>query len=189
MILRGVVMPTWADTPIPNVTAVVESSPNGSTWTQVGAAQVSGSGIFFQTVTANSPVFYRYRWTGDGTFAGSTSGALQITPVTVQPTSISIRTNATTTSIGKTPILSGSITPNGIVGKVIVVYVRKPGKSYWTYSSNRVAYSRYGVPSWQYKYYFKSGMAKGVYTYKAAIPAYTGYLPSVSPTTVAIRVR
>jgi Tol biopolymer transport system component len=104
-------------------------------------------------------------------------------------TSISIKTNATSTKIGKTPILSGSITPNDIIGKIIVVYVKKPGKSYWPYSSNRVAYSLYGNAAWQYKYFFKRGMAKGVYTYKAAIPAYPGYAPAVSPTTVSIRVK
>jgi hypothetical protein len=104
-------------------------------------------------------------------------------------TSITIKTNATSTKIGKTPILSGSITPNDIIGKIIVVYVKKPGKSYWSYSSNRVAYSLYGNAAWQYKYFFKRGMAKGVYTYKAAIPAYPGYAPAVSPTTVSIRVK
>jgi hypothetical protein len=70
-----------------------------------------------------------------------------------------------------------------------VVYVKKPGKSYWTYSSNRVAYSLYGNAAWQYKYFFKKGMAKGVYTYKAAIPPYAGFAPSASPTSVSIRVK
>jgi hypothetical protein len=114
---------------------------------------------------------------------------VSLTPPIPALTSITIKTNATTTSIGKTPILSGAITPNGIIGKIIVVYVKKPGKTYWTYSSNRVAYSLYGNAAWQYKYFFKKGMAKGTYTYKAAIPAYPGYLASVSPTTVSIRVK
>jgi hypothetical protein len=105
------------------------------------------------------------------------------------PTTITIKTSATSTTIGKTPILSGAITTNGIIGKVIVVYVKKPGKSYWTYSSNRVAYSLYGKAAWQYKYFFKKGMAKGVYTYKAAIPPYAGFAPSASPTSVSIRVK
>jgi hypothetical protein len=112
-----------------------------------------------------------------------------IVPTGPAPTSITIQTSATSTSIGKTPILSGTVSPAGLIGKVIVVYVKKPGKSYWTYSSNRVVYSRYGVPSWQYKYFFKKGMAKGVYTYKAVVPAYAGFAPSTSPTTVSIRVK
>jgi hypothetical protein len=108
----------------------------------------------------------------------------------IAATSITIKTNATASRIGGIPILSGSVSPNsGLVGKIIVVYVKKAGKSYWTYSSNRVVYSLYGNAVWQYKYYFKRGMAKGVYTYKAFVPAYPGYLPSTSPTTVSVRVK
>jgi hypothetical protein len=108
----------------------------------------------------------------------------------IAATSITIKTNATASRIGGIPILSGSVSPNsGLVGKIIVVYVKKAGKSYWTYSSNRVVYSLYGNAVWQYKYYFKKGMAKGVYAYKAFIPAYPGYLPSTSPTTVSVRVK
>jgi hypothetical protein len=105
------------------------------------------------------------------------------------PTSITIKTNATTSKIGGIPILSGVVSPAGLVGKIIVVYVKKPNKSYWTYSSNRVVYDRYGVPSWQYKYYFKKGMAKGVYTYKAFVPEYADYITSTSPMTVAVKVK
>jgi hypothetical protein len=105
------------------------------------------------------------------------------------PTAISIKTNATTSKIGGVPILSGLVTPSGLVGKNIVVYVKKAGKSYWTYSSNRTVYSRYGIPSWQYKYYFKRGMNKGLYTYKAFVPAWPGYQASTSPTTVSVRVK
>jgi hypothetical protein len=45
------------------------------------------------------------------------------------------------------------------------------------------------VPSWQYKYYFKKGMAKGVYAYKAFVPTYPGFIASTSPNTVSITVR
>ncbi|HEX9092866.1 MAG TPA: hypothetical protein VF902_02680, partial [Coriobacteriia bacterium] len=83
---------------------------------------------------------------------------------------ITIRTNATSARIGGIPILSGEVSPAGLVGRIVVVYVKKPGKTYWSYSSNRVVYSRYGVASWQYKYYFKPGMARGYYYYKAAVP-------------------
>jgi uncharacterized repeat protein (TIGR02543 family) len=138
----------------------------------------NGSGTAFTSATlvpANVTVYAQ--WT------------LDYVPPTEQSTSITIQTSATSTSIGKTPILSGTVSPVGLIGKVIVVYVKKPGKSYWTYSSNRVVYSRYGVPAWQYKYFFKKGMAKGVYTYKAVVPAYAGFATSTSPTTVSIRVK
>jgi hypothetical protein len=115
--------------------------------------------------------------------------AVSPSPAWQTPTSISINTNATSTNIGRTPILSGTVSARELYGCIIVVYVKKPGKSYWTYSSNRVVYDRYQVPSWQYKYYFKRGMAKGVYTFKASVPTYPGYPGSVSPNTVSIRLR
>jgi len=88
-----------------------------------------------------------------------------------QATSITIRSTATTTYIGKAPILSGAVTPNAMQGVNIVVYVKKPGKAYWTYSSNRTAYALNGATAWYYKYTFKKGMTKGVYYFKAVAPA------------------
>jgi hypothetical protein len=87
------------------------------------------------------------------------------------PTSITIRTSATATSIGKTPILSGSVSPSAMRGVNIVVYVKKPGKRFWTYSSNRTAYALRDGTAWQYKYYFKRGMTKGIYYFKGSAPA------------------
>ena len=61
------------------------------------------------------------------------------------PTSITIRTAATSTTIGKTVPLSGAVTPIAMIGVNIVVYVMKPGKTYWTYSSNRTVYNLGGT--------------------------------------------
>ena len=108
--------------------------------------------------------------------------------VTAQPTSITIRTNAATTRIGGIPILSGVVSPSSLIGKNIRVYVKKPGKTYWSYSSTRTVYSRYGVPSWQYKYYFRRGMVRGVYAFKAVVPAWPGFSTKTSPI-VSIRLR
>jgi hypothetical protein len=103
--------------------------------------------------------------------------------------SVTIKTSATSARIGQTPILSGVLTPTACIGRNMTALVMKPGKTYWTYSSNRTVYSRYGVPSWQYKYYFKRGMTKGTYKFKAILPAGPGYASSVSPTTVAIKLQ
>jgi hypothetical protein len=107
----------------------------------------------------------------------------------VAPTSVTIKTNATTTRIGGVPILSGAVTTTGLIGKNMVVYVMKPGSRRWTYSSNRTVYSLGGAAAWQYKYTFKKGMKKGVYVFKAVVPAMAGFLASTSPTTVSIRLR
>ena len=122
---------------------------------------------------------------GPGDIAGV--HAIYPTPP-AKATSISIKTTATTTAIGKTPILSGAAAPNGCIGENMVVYVMKPGSSRWTYSSNRTVYALDGGAAWQYKYTFKKGMTKGVYKFKAVMPAWPGYLTSTSPTTVSIKL-
>ena len=105
------------------------------------------------------------------------------------PTSITIRTNATTARIGNIPILSGSVTPTSTIGENIVVWVKKPGKTYWSYSSNRTVYNRYGTAAWLYKYYFRPGMVRGIYTFKSTVSATAGFATSTSPGTVSIRLR
>jgi hypothetical protein len=61
------------------------------------------------------------------------------------------------------------VTPGASIGTNVVVYVRKPGRAYYSYSSNRTVYSLSGGAAWQYKYYFKRGMPKGVYSFKAVV--------------------
>jgi photosystem II stability/assembly factor-like uncharacterized protein len=111
----------------------------------------------------------------------------------VQATTITIKSSAYSTNIGKTPTLSGVVTPTGIVGTNIVVYVMKAGSSRWTYSSNRTAYAAGGGAAWLYKYYFKKGMARGTYRFKAVAPApgfasSAGFLTSTSKT-ILVTVR
>jgi hypothetical protein len=43
------------------------------------------------------------------------------------------------------PILFGDVSHAGLGGRIIVVLARRPGKAHWSYSSNRTAYSLYGV--------------------------------------------
>jgi hypothetical protein len=124
---------------------------------------------------------------GDGEVKEETN--LVLVPLAKLPTSITIKTAATTTTRGKTVTLSGAVTPLGMIGTNIVVYVKKPGSSRWTYSSNRTTYALGGAAAWQYKYYFKPAMAKGTYTYKAVVPDSSTFIGSTSPTTVSIRLR
>ena len=81
-----------------------------------------------------------------------------------------------------------------MIGVNMVVYVMKPGKTYWTYSSNRTVYTFAGSPaSWLYPYYFKPGMARGYYKFKAVAPA-PGFASSAgfgtsTSSIITIRVR
>jgi hypothetical protein len=119
---------------------------------------------------------------------GVDAGVVYSLPLLI-PTSVTIATNKTSSAIGGVPILSGVVSPPELVGKNVMVMVKKPGKSYWSYSSWRTVYSRYGVPSWQYKYFFKKGMTKGAYNYYAIVPNWPGYQTSRTPSQVSIRLR
>ena len=121
----------------------------------VDGASVGAVGSYtFTNVTANHTISVSFAITGP------------------TPTSITIRSWASATYIGRTVRLAGVVTPETMIGRNIVVYVMKPGKTYWTYSSNRTVYTYAGSPaSWMYPYYFKPGMLRGYYKFKARCPA------------------
>jgi hypothetical protein len=121
--------------------------------------------------------------------SGLNAGASYVfDPAVAASTAVTIKTTATSARIGGAPILSGRVTPAGLTGKNLVVYVKKPGKRYWSYSSNRTVYSLLGYGAWYYKYTFKKGMTKGLYYYKATVPATDDFITSTSPT-ISIRLR
>ena len=127
-----------------------------------------------------------------GTDASGTAGnsaVLDELSLTRPQATITIRTSTTATYIGRTAVLSGSVTPTATIGSVIIVYVQKPGTGRWSYSSNRVVYALGDGAAWLYKYYFKPGMTKGIYNFRAEVPALPGYLGAASPTTVSVRLR
>jgi len=90
--------------------------------------------------------------------------------ITAERTSITINTDATWFRQGSTAILSGVVTPSSTVGRIVVVYVQKPGSARWSYSSNRGIYASGGRACWQYKYHFTSRMKRGTYRFKASLP-------------------
>jgi photosystem II stability/assembly factor-like uncharacterized protein len=190
------------DAPAPHNT-ILATANGGATWTAQSSGLVFGNEltyVAFASATDGWAVGY-YSGYGDGDadsgigliVATTGGGAHWTLQKGTLPTSITIKTSAATTYIGKTPILSGAVTPNAMIGVNIVVYVQKPGKSYWTYSSNRTVYALGIGAAWQYKYYFKPGMTKGLYRFKAVAPApgfasSDGFATSESAT-IVIRVR
>lgn len=111
-----------------------------------------------------------------------------LTGSVVVPSAITIKSNVGTTYIGKVATLSGAVSPVDLIGTNIVVYVMKPGKTYWTYSSNRTAYALGFGGAWQYKYTFKRGMTKGLYRFRAVVPPRAGFLTSTS-STLSVRLK
>jgi hypothetical protein len=101
-----------------------------------------------------------------------------------QPTSLTIATSATSVTRGRQFILSGLMTPTpGTVGLMIHVDVKKPGRGYYSYSSNRLVYAGVGGrASWQYKYNSLSSQVRGTYVFKAVWGGNDSYLPCESGT-------
>jgi hypothetical protein len=94
-----------------------------------------------------------------------------------------------TSRIGRSVVLEGEVAPSALVGRTIVVYVKKPGSSRWTRSSTRTVRFAHEGPEWEYRYTFKRGMRKGVYRFKAVVPARSGFTRSATSRYVSVRLR
>jgi hypothetical protein len=81
---------------------------------------------------------------------------------------------------GKPFILSGNVWPTTWVGQTIRVEVKKPGKTYWSYSSYRTVYGQGPFACWWYRYTPVTGMTPGYYYFRAVMPSREGYPPQFS---------
>jgi hypothetical protein len=97
---------------------------------------------------------------------GATAAAGSVKASAKTAAAVSIKASVKTAKIGKAVTLSGAVTA-GAIGKNVIIYVKKPGKKYWTYASTRHSYKLRSSARWQYRYTFKKGMAKGTYQFKA----------------------
>ncbi|HEX9093627.1 MAG TPA: ThuA domain-containing protein [Coriobacteriia bacterium] len=112
------------------------------------------------------------RWAGtppttaDMSKSPLTGSAYSLDPT---PRTVTIRTSATSVSRPRPFVLSGELA-SGVVGDPVVVYVKKPGKAYWTYSSKRLCYAlASGGASWWYRYVpIARTSPAGTYYFKAA---------------------
>jgi hypothetical protein len=131
----------------------------------VDGSQVSGVGSYtFTNVTANHTI--------SATFALNEGSAASLT----------IATSAASVTRGRQFTLSGLMTPTpGTVGLGVHVEVKKPGKSYYSYSSNRIVYAGVGgKASWQYKYNTLKTQAKGTYMFRVVFDGNTSLRPFTS---------
>jgi hypothetical protein len=155
----------------------------------VGTTLADTNGNFSFMLSPATTKSYRVKWLRCGDSAADMlSGYVTITvtgvvapPSVGGPSTITISTNRTSVTIGGVATLSGFITPSpAMVGQIMHVDVKKPGRSYWTYSSNRgVLLNPSGQAAWSYKYLFKTGMTKGTYAFRAVYDA-GAYDPSQS---------
>jgi hypothetical protein len=97
-----------------------------------------------------------------------------------------IKASAGHSHIGRRVTLSGTIAPTAAIGKPYVVWVQKPGSSAWIRYHSHNVYSSGGAAAWRCVYSFKKGMRKGVYRFKAQLPAFSWWLGT---TTGSVSVR
>jgi hypothetical protein len=169
----------------------------------VGAASTVGPSAFRQiSTTAVSPsgavrAIVTVRLAG-GTTAVSTTQTVSGTSAVfdeislVRPrATISIKSSAKTSYIGRTVTVSGSVTPTAAIGTAAVIYVHTPG-GVWARKASRAVYASGGGAAWAYKYTFHKGSRKGTYSFKAEVPAfaaYPGWLGSGMSSTVSVTLK
>jgi hypothetical protein len=134
------------------------------------------AGVLVDGAAVGAVASYRFRnVTSDHTIA------VLFAPDDPATSVFTIATSRSSVPVGGTFVLSGFASPSpAMVGAIVHVDVKKPGRAYWSYSSARVVYSTAGRAAWWYRYYVKPGMTRGVYRFHVA---YDGgaFATSVSP--------
>jgi hypothetical protein len=162
--------PSFTVMPTLSYTAGAHGSIVGS------STQVVDSGASGTAVTAVATSGYHFVNWSDGSTANPRTDTNVTANISVTAnfavnaktaTSLTIATTATSVTRGKQFILSGLMTPTpSTIGLGVHVDVKKPGKSYFSYSSNRIVYAAVGgKASWQYKYNSLKTQAKGTYVF------------------------
>jgi sugar lactone lactonase YvrE len=163
----------------------IQSSPNGSTWSDAGVADAPSIGVFIARPLVST--YYRAVFAGDADHSPATSPALLIeVPPVVSSGSITIGSSASAVTYPNPFVLSGVLKP-GEVGDACVVYVKKPGSRRWSYSSARLAYAAAdgGGVKWWYRYTPK---LKGTYSFHVKFAGDSG-APAATSRTISVVVR
>jgi hypothetical protein len=170
------------------------AGPNGSI---VGSStQVVASGGSGTAVTAQANTGYHFVNWSDGSTANPRTDSNVTANLSVTANFAANAPAATTISITATPnsvrlatpfILSGALSV-GTNGLPCAVYVKKPGSSRWSYSSNRLTYNATTTSSsWWYRYTPK---LRGTYTFYVTFVGDTTHMGAstlAKPIKVAVR--
>ncbi len=121
--------------------------------------------------------------------AGNSENPHQVafTIVTPHKTTLTISASPGSVSLPKPFVLSGRLNGAPANGLACVVWVRKPNKGYFSYSSARLSYNASGsASSWWYRY---TPTVKGVYTFYVSFTGSGAYLTSPHSSTIKVTVR
>jgi hypothetical protein len=144
--------------PLPGVTVKIQSSVDGSTWTDAASATTNASGDFSVSVTPAGPTHYRAMSVATATHAAATSSSTLVTPQ-LRATSLTITGPAASPRTGVTFALTGRLTETGaggVSGATVRVQRSIDGSTWtdatsvttnasgeWTYSTSLAAPTHY----------------------------------------------
>ena len=169
LILSGSLMTGDGAAVAGNVVSLSRSPDGGATWQELGTAQTDPTGAWSFTDEPDRGYLYKAIYYGDSLHLSSASSPIAVAVAGSTPpvAAITIGVGRQVARRGQTVALFGHAAPSETAGLRITVYVKKPGRKYWTYSSNRVVYASSGRAAWQYAYRFKPRTAKGTYQFRA----------------------
>jgi len=121
------------------------------------------------------------------TVSGTSAVLDEISLVRPQST-MTIRASAGHSHAGGKVTLSGAATPGAAVGRAYTIYVQKPGSGAWVGYHSHGVYPSGGAGAWKCTFAFKRGMRKGVYRFKAELPAFSWWLGAKTGT-VSVRLK
>ena len=103
-------------------------------------------------------------------------------------TALTISSSATSVKLGKAFNLFGNLNGAPVNGLMVTLMVKKPGKSYYSYSSNRATYgATSGGSLWQNFNYHPA--AKGTYSFYSTFAGSGLYLPAANSPVVVVTVK
>jgi hypothetical protein len=167
-----------------SVTASLAAAPSHGT----AAVNADGSYTYTPAKWFYGTDTFRYRATSSSGSNVSTVTVSVFPFETKVATALNIASTSYSTLRSRTFNLTGVLRP-GRYQDLCVVWVRKPGRTYWSYSSARLAYSANpdGSANWWYRYNPRT-IPRGIYAFKVSFAGDANRLAS-SSSVISVRVR
>jgi hypothetical protein len=122
--------------------------------------------------------------TGD---AQGTSAVIDDVSLVRPRVSVSAKTSASKARAGSIAAITGSVSAADVAGVTATVWAKAPGHGWKRLASAPVSIAN-GKAAWAAHYTFRRGMRKGVYSFRATVPNYAGWLGATS-NTATVRLR
>ena len=162
--------------------SVAETSTTGDRW-GVGAVAFGQMSAMTTAPADAVTAFVTVRLAG-GTTAETTGTSVILDDISLArpQAAVRIKTSATTVRSGKKVVLSGSVSPNGLVGANATIFVLQPGSKTWKRLAGSAIYSTGPGAAYRGTFAFRRNMRKGVYQFRTSVPGRLEFVGSTSNT-------